>query len=105
MILQTILQMILEVLMHEAAGRLVAHHGAAAVRITNPMPSHATAGTRAGRHDDGAGNDDDRSAAVRAASTGAVAMKAGAAAALYLDHHAVRSWDRCKRHGLCGACR
>jgi hypothetical protein len=69
------------------------------------MLSHATAGTRARRHDDCAWNDNDRSTAVRAASTSAVAMKAGTAATLYLDNHAVRILDRRKRHGPRAACR
>ena len=62
------------------ARRPVANHDAAAVRVANAMPSHATAGICARRHDDCAWNDNDRSAAVRAASISAVAMKAGTAA-------------------------
>jgi hypothetical protein len=64
------------------ARRPVANHDAAAVRVTNAMSSHATAGICARRHDDCAWNDNDRSAAVRAASVSAVAMKAGTAAIL-----------------------
>ena len=101
MILQTILQVILEVLMHEAAGRLVAHHGAAAVRITNPMPSHATAWSSARRDHHGAGRDNDDVAAVRAASAIGAAMETRSASARDLDHVRLRC-ERGQRHG--GSC-
>jgi hypothetical protein len=92
-------------MINEVARRLVANHRAAAVRGTNSMPSHATARSCARRHDDGAWNDHDGSAAVRAAATIGSAMKAGTAATRHLDNHAVRSLDRRKRHRLRAASR
>ena len=82
---------------------LVANHPAAAIRKTDPMPSHATARSCTRCHDHGSGDDND--SAIRAASAIGPAMKAGATAARDLDRHAGRSLARCKRHGLHGASR
>jgi hypothetical protein len=94
-------------LLHAPVTRgLVADHPASAVRITNPMLSHATAWTRARRDDDcRSGNDHDGFAAVRTASAIGPAMKTWAAATCYLDRHAGRSLAWRKRHGLRGTSR
>jgi len=69
------------------------------------MPSSAAAGTAAGHYDDGAGNDDNGFAAVRAASAHGTTVKARTASTLYLDDHVGRSLPWGKWHGLRGAAR
>jgi len=88
-----------------AARRSIANHHATPVRVTNPMPPPAAAGTHAGRDNDRSGNDHDGLATVRAASAVGTAMKARTAAALDLDDKIGRGLAGGKRHGLHGAAR
>jgi hypothetical protein len=69
------------------------------------MPSSATAGTAAGNNHDGAGNDDNGFAVVRAACAHGTAVKARTASTLDLDDHVGRSLAWGKWHGLRGAAR